>query len=262
MKHVTRFIPVAWIPGILLVPLSAFGADVALSPSQLPMWKAPPAYSVDLVMTAQDETISMKRYIDNGRIRSEVNTGGQTLILIEPGGSKHVMYQLVPDQKMAIKEAVPEGVIPDSTAAHPEVISLGKAVIDGIPTVHYRILDPNETVDAWFDAKTSAPVRMMSGPDSARTTIEWKNLVVAPQPAMLFVVPPGYRTVDMDSMLAEARGAMGTPGAVVGGVVGLPDETALGEDIGDRFSGMLGRTATPYLDGQVGSWVGAKNYNR
>jgi hypothetical protein len=268
VKRVTRFIGVAWIPGILLVPLTAFATDVALSPAQLPEWKAPPAYSVDVVMVAQGDTISMKRYIDAGRIRSQISTDGHTTIMIEPGGAKRVMYSLVPDQKVAIERTVPEGMLAaDSAAAKPEVISLGSVKVDGVLTRHYRILTASDVVDAWFDARTSAPVRMASGPDSARTTIEWKNLAVGPQPAGLFEVPADYHTVDMDAMLAQARGMMtgagiGSQATVVGGVVGIPDESALGKDLGESFGGVLGNTATPYLDGQIGSWVGGKDYTQ
>lgn len=260
----------AWIPVFLV--LVALPANAAVIPAnELPVWKPPVSYKVDLVMSAKGQTFVMKRCVDGGRVRSEIEAEGQSMVMIELGDEKGTSYSLVPKEKMAIKQSAPAITAParaDSIAPADVTIEfLGEEKRDGTTARKYRITGGEGVVDAWFDAASGAPLRMES-PGDEKTVIEWKNLEVGPQPGKLFEIPKDYRTIDMDAMMAKAREAMGKvegmegmPG-ITGGMMGVPTGAGVGASLGAAFGGALGATAGPYLGGQVGGWVAPRGAGR
>lgn len=266
----------------------------------LPAWTPPETYSVDMVMQGGGETFTMKRFISGERVRTEIAADGQNIVMIELGDEAGTNYTLMPGEKRAMKMSrakmmeAASGMAPEAAAkdegAPPDakIEPLGDDTINGVAAKKYRITSDGGTVLAWFDAATSAPLRMASKVEGKDSVIEWKNLNVAPQPAKLYEIPKGFEVTDMDEMMAKMKSMKGGPGmggmgALDGlaGMAGLPSAggmggglsgmaqgagqsfgsemgSSLGGTLGASFGGPLGSMAGSYLGGKVGGWLGAK----
>jgi len=281
-----RFAP--WAAGLAVLPALALSAALVTSPQAatpagvvtLPQWRMPDAYSVDLVVHSGKEAITMKRFIDKNRTRTEIDAEGQAVAILEAGDEKGTTYMLMADQKMALKQSVEELTAKVDTAAteapEAKVELVGEEKLDGMLARRYRITYDEGAVDAWFDAKAGAPLRMESMADGKKTVMEWKNLKAGPQPDQLFQVPKGYEVVDLAEMMAQQRAAMGGMGAAggmgamggMGGMGGMLGGAAgnmggqmgagIGASLGASLGGPLGAAAGQYLGGQIGGWIGHK----
>jgi len=251
----------------------------------LPHYTPPAAYSEDLVVESEKGSMTMRRSVDHQKIRTEMSSQAQQMILIETGDEKGTFYMLMPEQKKAMKRSLqgskeaatktkmPKQSAPDASASTPEtkVEDLGEETIEGAAARKVRFLGGGDVV-GWFDKGTGAPIRMESRADGEKSTLEWKNRKVEPQPAELFQVPHGYEVTDMDEMMKQ-MGSMGGMG--MGGVGGMAKGMAggmaqgmgsnmggsLGGMIGGSLGGPLGAAAGQFIGGKVGGMLGKKAAN-
>jgi len=263
--------------------------------AKMPHYEEPESYSVNLVIDAGGESFKIKRYIDKGRVRTEMNAHSEEMVMIEMGDEKGTLYHAMPKQKKAMKMSTAgmtamskqaEKVEADSeteTESEPEtpemppdvnVEYLGDETIDGQSTSKFRMTMPEGSGLAWFNAASGAPVRMESTVDGKPAVMEWKDYQVGPQPASLFEVPKSYEIIDMDAMMAQAQasgmGGMGNPlagmmGGMTGGMAGGMAQnmgqsmgSSLGSQVGGAFGGPLGAMAGGYLGGKLGGFLGKK----
>lgn len=259
----------------------------------LPQYQEPPAYSVDLVIDAHKDHMVMKRYVDNGRLRTEISAQGQDMVMIETGDEKGTTYMLMPEDKRAIKQSrqamskVVEKAQKQAAEKHegkaPEakVEDLGVETLNGRTVKKLRMSMDEGSALGWFDQETGAPVRMESTVNGEKSAIEWQNMKVGPQPAKLYDIPKGYDVMDMDEMMAKAQsmggagmlgglaGAAGMPGggmgAMAGGMAGNMAQSfgsnmggQLGATLGMSLGGPLGAMAGQYLGGKIGGMIGKK----
>src|SRR5712671_994211 len=120
------------------------GRLVGLSEVGLPRYTPPAAYREDLVIDSKNGDMTMRRFVDHGRIRTEMSSQGHDFIMIESGDSKGTMYTLMPEQKMAMKQSAPRTSDAESKApkrekaganpvpADAQVEDLGDDTIDGV----------------------------------------------------------------------------------------------------------------------------------
>lgn len=258
----------------------------ALDAAGLPHYVAPEAYSVDLVMNGDGKTFTMKRFIDNAKVRTEISAEGQNLVMIEAGDEKGTTYNVMPDQKMAIKQTA--GTMASAMkAAHQElpkpkaaavsapegykVEDLGDEAVDGKTLKKLRFTGGEGSALGWFDKATGAPARMETDANGKKSSIEWKNLKAGPQPAELFTVPKEYKVTDMDEMIAKMNSMQGASGmgsmvkgmgqGMVGGMgqnFGQSMGSSLGSKLGASFGGPLGAVAGQYIGGKIGGMIGKK----
>ncbi len=266
-----------------------------LASIDLPHYVAPDAYSVDLVIQSPKANMVMKRFIDHGRIRTEMNASGMDVVMIEMGDARGTSLTLMPKEKRAIKQSregmasqmgdqAKAGVKGAESEGAPQappdmrVEDLGDETLDGKPVKKVRISQPEGSSLGWFDKVTGAPVRMEGTVDGETAVIEWKDYKVAPQPAKLFEAPKEYDLTDMDEMLSKMKD-MGGPGAMKGMMGGMPGMGgmgvkgmmggmgqslggnlggSLGGTLGGALGGPLGALAGQYLGGKVGGMIGRK----
>lgn len=252
----------------------------------LPGYQMPAQYSVDLVMTHEGKSVTMKRAIDGGRMRSEISAEGAQMIMLERPEDNGAVYNIMPSEKMIMK-MTPSTMMPaeakEAAAKHVEaqkpakVEKLGIEKLEGRPAAKFRVTADGHSALAWFDEATGAPMRM----ESEGSVIEWKNLKPGPQPAKLFELPAGYELMDMDEKMKEmkkmtagmpgggaALGAMSGMGGMGGGMSGMAGNfgaqmgsnmgQSIGSGIGATFGGPLGAMAGGYIGGSVGGWLGRK----
>jgi hypothetical protein len=261
----------------------------------LPHYVAPEAYREDLVIQNEGKSITMKRFVDHGRSRTEMTSEGQSFVMLEMGDEKGTSYMVMPDEKRAMKQSA-QGMseaskeVADATKKAKEAKSapppdiqaedLGEETLDGraVKKVRMKYGKDAQEVMGWFDKQTGAPVRMESSVEGKKSVIEWKNRAVEPQPATLFAVPKGYEVTDMDEMMKKmgsmggGRMPMGGMGMGVGSVAkgmagGMVQSTAqsfgsnLGGTLGASIGGPLGGIAGQFIGGKIGGMIGKKAAN-
>jgi hypothetical protein len=235
----------------------------------------------------------MKRFIDQGRIRTEMAGAGMDVVMIEMGDAKGTSLTLMPNEKRAFKQSrealesmvgektkqqVKEGEAEEADAPPPDVKveDLGDEMLDGKAVKKLRITVPEGASIGWFDKATGAPVRMEGVVGGETAVIEWKDYKVAPQPAKLFEAPKDYELTDMDEMMSKMKGMGGMGGmkGMMGGMGGVGGMNrmmggmgqnmgqsmggSLGASLGGSLGGPLGAVAGKYLGGKVGGMIGKK----
>lgn len=253
----------------------ADGRLVPLESIDLPRYLPPPSYREDLVVTSEKMTITMRRFVDHERIRTEMSVEGNATVMLETGDARGTTYTLMPEEKKAMKqsreamskhmprvnqEAEEDSILPDM-----RVEDLGVETLGGVPARKLRMSYGKEgDVVGWFDRETGAPLRMESVVDGAKASLEWKNRQVEPQPEKLFVVPKDYELIDMDAMMAQ-MGAMGGAGAMAKGMAagmaqGLGQSLggSLGGTLGAALGGPLGAAAGQFIGGKIGGMLAGK----
>jgi len=272
------------LTSLLLVPLffasagaradglpAGLDAESKAALMKMPHYAPPAAYSEDLVITASGQTMTMKRFVNGTKVRTDMNAQGQDFSMIELGDADGTMYNILPKDKRAIKMTA-RGMMgemhaeaSDSTGEETtppgyKVEYLGEETLDGRSTKKFRMSTSDGSALGWFDANTGQPVRMEGQSDGKPAVMEWKNFKAAPQPAALFQVPKGYEVVDMDAMRAQMKGMPGMSGMMknmAGGMMGGMGQT-MGTPLGGAIGGPLGAMAGGYLGGQIGNSLGHK----
>ncbi len=245
----------------------------------LPRYEEPAAYSVDLVIQSPKAKMVLKRFIDHGRVRTEITGADEDLVLIELGDEKGTTLTLMPKEKRAMRQsrAAMASLLPerarkdmregDAAAAAPapegRFEDLGEETLGGRAVKKVRMTMPQGTSVGWFDKTTGAPVRMEGTVEGETTVVEWKDYQVAPQPAKLFESPKDYELTDMDEMMGKMKGmgAMGSMGSMMGGMgqgMGQSMGSSLGASLGGALGGPVGAMAGQYLGGKVGGAIGRK----
>jgi hypothetical protein len=251
----------------------------------LPAYKAPDAYSVDLVIDSPEGRMVMKQSVDKGRTRTDLNADGHDMVMIETGDEKGTMLMLMPEEKRAIKtsSAMMPGMAEqmagkkaeeEAETAPPDmkIEDLGDEALDGRMVKKLRMSFDEGSALGWFDKTTGAPLRLESTVDGKKTAMEWKNYTVEPQPENLFEVPKSYELMDMEQMMSQAKGmggnmsgmmgAGGLMGVGAGGMAGMAGGMAgnmasgMAQNFGQSMGGSLGATLGGALGGPIGSIAG------
>jgi hypothetical protein len=249
--------------------------DTRAALAMMPRYNPPAAYSEDLVITANGKTMTMKRAINGSKMRTEMTAGGKTIEMIELGDADGTTYNIIPDEKRAIKmtskgmmEQMPKGAGKDEPAEEAETAEtestppagykveyLGEETVDGRATRKFRMSTADGSALGWFDTTTGAPVRMEGTSDGKLAVMEWKNFQATPPPAAMFEVPKGYEVTDLDAMRAQMKGMPGMGDMMknmAGGMMGGMGSN-LGAQLGGAVGGPLGAMAGGYLGGKVGN---------
>jgi outer membrane lipoprotein-sorting protein len=198
------------IPVFLLVTLCA---AVAQAPGFSP-------FSADMSMKLKDgKDMNGKVYFSGTKMRQEMNTSGHQMIQIMDM-QKKVADTLMPEQKMYMEMDLSKmqqqhrgPKMPDLKAYDPtnpcaqlEDMTCEKA---GSETVNGRSAEKwifkskkdGSTITSWIDRKIHYPIRTVS----KDMQMDLTNVQEGMPSASLFEIPPGYRKLDMGSMM---RGQM------------------------------------------------------
>ena len=272
------------LPALALSSPKPSGKLVSMSEIDLPHYSPPAAYREDLVVSGKQGDMTMKRFVDHGKIRTEMSTDGNDFVMLETGDPSGTMYMIMPEQKTAMKQSrdamnkagakLPKKEEPGASAppADIKVEDLGEDKLDGVAVKKLRMVAEGGDVLGWFDKTTGAPVRMESVFQGEKSTIEWKNRKPGPQSEELFQVPKGYAVTDMDEMMKKMGGMGGMGGMGVGGmakgmaggmVQGMGSNLggSLGGMIGGSLGGPLGSIAGQFIGGKIGGMLGKKAAN-
>src|SRR3989442_1367670 len=78
---------------------------VRLEEIGLPHYTPAPSFREDLVITREGKAMTMKRFVDHAKIRTELSAEGHDMVMLETGDSKGTMYTLMAEDKKAIKQS-------------------------------------------------------------------------------------------------------------------------------------------------------------
>jgi hypothetical protein len=168
-------------------------------------------YSADeIVVTKEGMQITSKVYMDNGKIRSEMNANGMSVIAILLSDQKK-MYSVMPAQKMVMEMALdPQRAkqYQNATGDGATFDTVGPDTVDGAACTKYKMTSKDNKVFYWWiNAATKAPVKMTA--DDGSFTLTWKNYKAGPQDPSLFVPPADYQVMQMPTGLSVPGGAPG-----------------------------------------------------
>ncbi|HUB67308.1 MAG TPA: DUF4412 domain-containing protein [Candidatus Methylacidiphilales bacterium] len=160
----------------------------------------PKQFSSDEVVTTKEgRTVTMKTYVDNGKIRTETSMNGMVMTSIVRTDQQK-MYSVLASQKMVMVLPLdPEKIkqmLPPGSGGDAQVEKVGSEPVDSIATDKYKITNSDgKVLFLWVDAARQCPVKMAS--QDGAFTMTWKNFQTGPQDAALFEPPADYRMINM-----------------------------------------------------------------
>jgi hypothetical protein len=174
-------------------------SEPASAQSAAPPYVFPKQFSSDETVTTKDgNVINIKAYMDNGKVRSEVNRSGMQIIsIIRPDEQK--MFTVLEAQKMVMASALDPAklkqYLPPGSGGDAKMETVGPDTIDGTPATKYKITSDNgKVVYLWVGTASQFPLKLT--PDDGGFTLVWKNFQAGPQDPSLFEPPAGYQVIN------------------------------------------------------------------
>ncbi len=173
------------------------------------------SFSADAKLETDEMNTTTRVYYQPGKIRDEMNMGGQSLITIRRMDMQKV-WTIMGEGGMYMETSAdePNERAPDYKLVSREVI--GPETVNGMATTKYKSV--YESADGkfggftWFTEDNIAVKGFLVSEtkgEKERMQFELSNLQRGPQADSLFEIPPGYRKFDMRSMMGMGRsGAM------------------------------------------------------
>ncbi len=177
-----------------------------------PPWTPDKQFSSDEVVSLKNGmTVAGKAFMDNGKIRTEMNMNGMGMVAIVRPDQKKI-YTVMPVQKMVMEMAVdPEKMKQVSLLSGNNATfeAAGPDVLNGVPCLKYKMTTDGKVFYWWVNATTKAPVKIASEDGSFSTL--FTNYKAGPQDASLFEPPAGYQVMQMPAGAMPAGGAAAGP---------------------------------------------------
>jgi hypothetical protein len=140
-------------------------SEPASAQSAAPPYVFPKQFSSDETVTTKDgNVINIKAYMDNGKVRSEVNRSGMQIIsIIRPDEQK--MFTVLEAQKMVMASALDPAklkqYLPPGSGGDAKMETVGPDTIDGTPATKYKITSDNgKVVYLWVGTASQFPLKL------------------------------------------------------------------------------------------------------
>jgi hypothetical protein len=186
-----------FVVGCCFFPCEPAWAQVASS-----AYTFPKQFSADEIATTKDgATITMKTFMDSGKIRTEINSNGMQMVsILRPDQQK--MYSVMTAQKMVmvmpLDAAKLKQMLPPGSGGDAKMETVGPDTVDGLAAIKYKITsDSGKVVFLWVGVASQFPVQAAA--DDGSFTLVYKNFQTGPQDAALFEPPSGYQVMNMPS---------------------------------------------------------------
>jgi len=177
-------------------------------------WTPARQFSSDQIITTKTGmTINSKVYVDNGKIRTDMDGNGMNMESIVDIAEKKI-YTVMVQQKMIMVMPISDANAQKMQAAtgggNAKFAVVGPDTVDGTACIKYTMTAGNDpkVFYWWINPATSSPVKMAA--DDGSLTVNWKNYKAGPQDASLFQPPTGYQVMQMPAGMGMPGG--GAPG--------------------------------------------------
>ena len=192
---------------VLLIGLLFAGAVIAMAQT------APAArqFSADMKMTVPRGPGSGagKIYVSGGKMRMEMNSGGQQMVMIFDGPA-NTGWMLMPEQKMYMEMRQQPDMAqlarqapsdnPCDGLANATCRKIGEETVNGRNTVKWEITmnqGRKSTITQWFDPSLGFVVKQQT---SEGMTFDLTNIKPGAQAANLFTLPSDYQKLSVPGM--------------------------------------------------------------
>lgn len=273
-------------------PSPAKGVPEAIS---LPKYTPPDAYSEDIAVSSQGKNFVIHRFVDHGKLRTEMTMDGKSFVMIETGDDQGTTYTVMPDMKMVMKQtsrttedamamsghadkdkakahlekeskeragststSVPAASPNGAPPANMNVEDLGQETVNGVAAKKFRMSSPDGSAVGWFDPASGAPIRMESIVNGDKQSLEWKNRKSGAQSADLFQVPKDYKVQDVDAMMAQMKAAQAQAGGNMMSAMAGGMAQGMGSSVGSSLGSSLGGAIGGPLGAMAGNYIGGK----
>jgi hypothetical protein len=178
------------------------------APAAPPPWTPDKQFSSDEVVSLKNGmTVTGKAYMDNGKIRTEMNMNGMDMVaIIRPDEKK--IYTVMPAQKMVMEMPLDPAKMKQVTLLASDDAKydfVGPDVVNGTPSLKYKMTTDGKIFYWWVNAATKAPIKIASEDGSFSTT--FTNYKAGPQDASLFEPPAGFQVMQMPAGALPGGGA-------------------------------------------------------
>jgi hypothetical protein len=150
-------------------------------------------FSANMISTTKEGTYQGKVFVTKDKMRIEM-MGSITISRAD----RRVVWMLMPEDKTYMEMSLKPQDIVMTGDKTPDEISrrlVGRETIDQKMTdkyeIEYAVKGNNSSVFVWLIKNLNLPVK--SSATDGSWSVEYKNIVVAKQPASLFEIPAGYK---------------------------------------------------------------------
>jgi hypothetical protein len=185
---------------VVLNPLRAQTPAPAPAPTLAP-WTPDKQFKADQVITTKNGmTINCKVYVDTGKIRTESDAHGMTVVAIILIAEKK-MYTVMDQEKMVMEIPLNDAKAREMQAAtgggDAKFEIMGPDAVDGVTYTKEKMTVGNDpkVYYWWIDRGANVPVKMASAERSF--SVVFRNYQTGPQDASLFQPPAGYQVMKM-----------------------------------------------------------------
>jgi len=145
--------------------------------------------------------ITQKVWLKKDKMRTELNTSGQTIILLA-NLSQRTIYQYLPSQNMAMK--IQSDKAPESLESPLESIQdlknnqatvVGTEKVDGKDCLVVEYNTGGTKIKSWIWEEKGFPVKMETSTPSGKMVTEFKNIEFVDIPDSMFELPAGVKII-------------------------------------------------------------------
>lgn len=192
------------------------------------------SFTADAKLETAEHTIDSRIYFSGGRLRDEIDVGGQSIVYISRA-DLGTIWMLMPAGNMNMYMEMPYGEsseqVQEFRLVEREVV--GEETVNGMATTKHRVVYEANGGRyggfTWFNEDNIAVRAFMvteTGGEQQRIRFEMSNLEVGPVDAALFELPEGAQKLDLSALGGGFGGALSGGGA--GGEAGdaVPPDVA------------------------------------
>lgn len=159
--------------------------------------KAPSSFSAEMITAMPDGKSMTSKMMVGGEDKIRMEMADQVIIVRRDKGK---MWMLNKSNKTAMEMPVNEQMIKEASKtkfdAAKKLKPVGKETVDGYLCDKYVTTDKDVTTTTWVARKVGMPVKI----ESEGTVVKFKNISTDKQPASLFELDSGYKTIQMPDM--------------------------------------------------------------
>ncbi len=155
-------------------------------------------FSANMISTTKEGTYQGKVFVTKDKMRIEM-MGSITISRAD----RRVVWMLMPEDKTYMEMSLkPQDIVMTGEKTQDEVSRrlIATETIDGKISdkyeIEYAVKGNNSSVFVWLVKNLNLPVK--SAATDGSWSVEYKNIVVAKQPASLFEIPAGYKKFSAD----------------------------------------------------------------
>ena len=186
------------------------------------------SFSADATLETEEMTVDTRIYYKPGRVRDEMNVGGQEMVTIHRFDLNKIWMIMGQGMYMEIEAGKGGKRAPEYKLISREII--GPETINGMETTKYKsVYETNDGKFGGFTWYTEDNITVkgflvhQSKGEKQRLKFELRNLERRDQPDSLFEIPKGYQKLNMGGMPGMPdMNEMGGMGAGGRGVPGYP----------------------------------------